>query len=110
MGVVRLKRLLCAALEAHMAGERPRPPEGSAVLWNAFLALSRARSVGPAGPNPIAFSEIEAWARLTRTPLEPHHVDILAAMDAVWIGRAYEGGTDKPKAPMSADAFDAFFG
>ena len=58
------------------------------ILWEAFQRLSRARSYGAAGPNPIGFPEIEAWMRLTRTPLEPHHVEVIEAMDAVWLNRA----------------------
>ena len=87
--MTRLHRLLCAALEAHLAGGKPRPPEGSGILWGAFLALSRARTCGPAGPNPISFTEIEAWSRLTRTPLEPQHVEIITAMDAIWMEKVY---------------------
>lgn len=87
---MELKRLLCRALKAHLAGGKARPPEGSGILWGAFLALSRTRSTGPNGPNPITFAEIEAWARLTRTPLEPRHVEILAAMDAIWMDKVYE--------------------
>ena len=85
----RLHRLMCAALEANLAGGKPRPPEGAGILWGAFLALSRTRTCGPTGPNPISFSEIEAWARLTRTPLEPRHVETLVEMDRLWMERAY---------------------
>ena len=53
------------------------------------MALSRARSCGPVGPNPISFPEIEAWARLMRTPLEPHHVEVLVTMDGVFTEHAY---------------------
>ncbi|GGG62755.1 hypothetical protein GCM10011415_06390 [Salipiger pallidus] len=41
------------------------------------------------GPNPISFPEIEAYCRLMRLPLEPHHVEAIRAMDAMWIDRAY---------------------
>ncbi|SLN19915.1 hypothetical protein ROJ8625_00697 [Roseivivax jejudonensis] len=80
---------LCAALRDHLAGGSARAPEGSSVLWNCFMTLSRARSCGPVGPNPISHSEIEAWARLMRMPLEPHHVAILTAMDAAYMQHAY---------------------
>ncbi|MEQ9225064.1 MAG: hypothetical protein RLO15_01810 [Parvibaculum sp.] len=87
--MVRLRKLLTRALEDHLAGGPPRPPEGAAVLWNAFNALSHARTLGPVGPNPIQPSEIESWARLMRMPLEPHHVAILAEMDRIWMRDAY---------------------
>lgn len=85
----RLQKHLTRALEAHLSGEPLRLPEGSAVLWNVFTGLSQSRTLGPAGPNPIQPSEIEAWARLMRMPLEPHHVAILAEMDRIWMRHAY---------------------
>ncbi|WP_162300876.1 phage tail assembly chaperone [Alkalilacustris brevis] len=57
-------------------------PAGAAPLWRAFLELSMARSWHQFGPNPISYQEIEAWARLKRWPLQPHHIDALRAMDA----------------------------
>ena len=87
--MTRLQRLLCASLKAHLDGGRALPPEGSGILWRAFLALSRTRSTGANGPNAITFTEIEAWSRLTRTPLEPHHVETLMAMDEVWMAKVY---------------------
>lgn len=87
--MTKLQRRLCTALEAHLDGGRPRPPEGASTLWNGFTALSRARSCGPVGPNPISYPEIAAWALLMRVPLEPRHVDILTAMDQIWMERAY---------------------
>ncbi|MGR3639085.1 phage tail assembly chaperone [Alterinioella nitratireducens] len=88
--MTRLQRLLCASLKAHLDGGRAMPPEGSGILWRAFLALSRTRGFSANGPCPISFAEIEAWMRLTRTPLEPHHVETLMAMDEVWMAKVYE--------------------
>ena len=93
----RISSRLSDALVAHLEGGKPRAPEGSSVLWNAFMALSRARSCGPAGPNPISYPEIAAYAQLMRVPLEPHHVEALAAMDEVWMGRAYRGAKGVPE-------------
>ncbi|MAZ27996.1 MAG: hypothetical protein CL868_13090 [Cytophagaceae bacterium] len=107
----RQRERLCAALKAHLAGGRPLAPEGSSPLWNGFMALSRARTCGPGGANPISFPEILAWARLMRVPLEPHHVEILTAMDQVWLQDFYGKATGKPPAtPLTAAAFDAWHG
>lgn len=95
----RLRKHLTRALEAHLAGEPLRLPEGGAVLWNAFTSLSRARSLGPVGPNPIAPSEIESWMRLMRMPLEPRHVAIIMEMDRIWMQNAYS----KNKAPEGVE-------
>lgn len=89
---MRLQRQLVRALEKHLDGGRSTPPPGGAVLWRAFGDLSRARSCGAAGPNPISFPEIEAYCRLMRLPLEPHQVQAVRAMDALWIERSYSRG------------------
>lgn len=94
--MIKLSTRLADALVLHLEGGKPRAPEGSSVLWNAFMALSRARSCGPAGPNPISYPEIAAYAELMRMPLEPHHVETLAAMDAVWMERVYRKAKGAP--------------
>ncbi|SFD16959.1 phage tail assembly chaperone [Salipiger profundus] len=115
-----LSKRLSAALMQHLEGGKPKAPEGSSILWNAFMALSRARTCGPMGPNPISYPEIAAWAQLMRMPLEPHHVEALAAMDAVWMKRAYRSDKSVPQGvkalpPRSEHAltpamFDVFAG
>ncbi|MGY6410047.1 MAG: phage tail assembly chaperone [Alkalilacustris sp.] len=80
-----LQERLCAALRAYLQGDRPQMPDGTGLLWEAFLDLSLARTYHAQGPNPISFIEIEAWARLTRTPLQPHHVRIIRAMDVTFM-------------------------
>lgn len=116
--IERLRDRLCAALQAHLAGELLDLPEGGVVLWNAFAALSAARNWHPIGPNPFGFAEIEAWSRLMRQPLEPHHVAILRAMDDAWLEakieelRQAKAGPSrrKPAAPLTAEMFDHVFG
>lgn len=78
----RLEKLLCAGLRRNLEkGGRPSIPAGGELLWRWFTDLSAARGWGAAGPNPISFSEIAAYARLTSWPIEPRHVAILQAMD-----------------------------
>jgi hypothetical protein len=85
-GFDRLKRQLVEALACNLRTGRPvTVPEAGRLLWSAFIELDGTRGFGEAGPQPIAFAEIEAWCRLKRTPLEPHHVDALRAMDAAMI-------------------------
>lgn len=78
-----------------------RPPEGAEVLWAAFQRLSRARTSGAAGPNPITFSDIHAWMRITRTPLSPAHVQIIERMDQAYLERAYERSNVPAGTPVS---------
>jgi len=87
----RLRRQLVEALEAHLRTSRPvAVPEAGRLLWRAFHELDATRGYGQSGPQPITSAEIEAWCRLTRTPLEPHHVGILRAMDAALVKHVVE--------------------
>ena len=96
----RLSRQLCAAVTAALSGARVRPPEAGRPLWNAFQRLNATRTYHMAGPNPISFAEIEAFARLMRQPLEPWHVTILMDMDAAWLTQA----TARAKVPEGVKA------
>lgn len=112
-GTSLLLRLAAAVTQA-----KPQIPEAGRVLWRIFVELSATRTYHMAGPNPVGFAEIEAYARLHRWPLAPHHVAILRAMDDAWLKHAYAKigkgkGQNLPTGsdqPISAGAFDAVFG
>lgn len=115
----KLQKLMCAALRRALAGGRANPPEGGLILWNGFAVLSRARRVGPGGPEGIPYSEIRAWGELMAIPLEPRHVAIICAMDSVWLENARSlpptpsGVKPLPpvsKHPLSAALLDAMTG
>lgn len=104
---MNLSDQMVTALQAHMASGNPRIPEAGRVLWQAFVALSRSRSYGGMGPNPISFGEMEAWCRLMRMPLEPHHVEIICALDQAWLRSE---PPPKPRGGLTPGAFDAVVG
>ena len=102
---VQLTGLLVDALRDHLAtGAAPSIPDAGKLIWQAFVALSRSRSYSSAGPNPINFQEIEAWCRLMRIPLGPHHVEMICALDQAWL-RADE--KPRVKGNLTASVFDA---
>ena len=116
----RLRPQLVAALKAHLAsGSKPVVLEAGELLWLAFGELSATRTTGFAGPNPITYAEIEAWARLNRWPLQPHHVAVIRALDDAFIEHVY---AQRPGVPggkvalrssghaVNPAAFDAVFG
>ena len=111
-----LQKQLCEALTRHLAkNERPAIPEAGRVFWSIFVYLAKTRRYGVHGPHPISYEEIEAYARLNRWPLQPHHVEIIRSMDETWLKHARpmdEGhsGRRGPAQPMNAAAFDAVFG
>ena len=113
----RLRRQMVDALERHLAGGPLRVPEAGRLVWGWFVALSGARGYGFAGPNPIGFAEIAAYAALTRQPMRPDHVELLRALDATWL-QHQAGGSSAPAVgsarapaqPVTPAVFDAVFG
>lgn len=83
----RLKRQMVDALLQNLRrrDDLPNVPEAGVLLWRAFLDLDGTRTFSAQGPSPIAYAEIEAWARLMGYALRPWHVDVLRAMDAALI-------------------------
>lgn len=117
-GFDRLKAQLVDAVKSRVEGDRhPALPEAGVMLWNIFGSLAARRSYHLGGPNPISFAEMLAWSNVFRTPLEPHHVEILVAMDQAWIEavnarnhRAAGGEASAPRGhKLTADVFDQLF-
>lgn len=112
----RLRSQLIAALERHLAGKPPCIPEAGRLAWSWFSDLCRTRTWHMAGPNPISHAEIEAYARLYRWPLEPRHIELIMALDRIWLDHVQmqrDGATSKmPRSSgqaITATAFDAVF-
>jgi hypothetical protein len=118
--MARLQKVLCATLEALLAGRKPRLPDAGLDILDAFLALSRARTYHASGPNPITWEAIAACSQLMRRPLPPHHAQIIMALDDVWMkdaarrmGAQAAGTPTAPMVsatPLSAGLFDAMTG
>jgi hypothetical protein len=116
----RLDRQLSDAMKEHLiTGKPPRIPEAGRLLWSLFVEISASRTYHAAGPHRLAFAEIEAWARLHRWALEPHHIETICELDRAWLEHApakrrqATSGTRtfNQKGPaMTAAMFDAVFG
>lgn len=116
----KLQARLCDALAESLGGRRPVLPAGGELLWLWFLDLNRTRTYHAAGPNPLQYTEIKAYAALSGWPIEQHHVAILVAMDEAWLGYFRRSSTQTPdgvkimppisKRPISAGLVDAMFG
>lgn len=90
------KDALATALKGHLRdGKPPQLPEGAVIFWNIFMQIAATRTHHGHGPLAISYQEIEAWARLNRHPLQPHHVDILRAMDDAWLDHALSKLTER---------------
>lgn len=122
--MTRLNALLCAELKRQLEAKGRcailRIPSGGDLLWRWFLDLSRTRRAGFAGPEPISYSEIEAYGRVAGWPIEPRHVAILCAMDEVWLEHVQKRAAPLPDGmkasppvsttPLTAGMVDAIFG
>ncbi len=63
----------------------PEVPEAGTDLWDWFWDIRAGVPSGFNGPDVIAHTELEAWARLTRTTLQPVHIRLLRALDQQFI-------------------------
>jgi hypothetical protein len=59
----------------------PEIPAALEHLWQWFCELSGSRSGNGGGPNPIAYSDIAAWAALTGRLPAPRDVHAIVALD-----------------------------
>lgn len=116
----RLERQLGTGLTAILQGKSAPAmnPEAGRLAWGWFVDLHQTRTHGFAGPNPISFAEIEAYARLHRWPLAARHIDLIIALDRAYLAHANHsshltGGNPQPRGSeqkLSPAAFDAVFG
>jgi hypothetical protein len=89
------------AVVARMTGrtvneDSPKLPREMRYLWRTFLSLHRARTSNGWGPNPITWSEMDAFCRLTGSPLDPWEAEAVRALDEAFLevaAGANEGAT-----------------
>ncbi len=54
-------------------------------VWVAFCVLSNQRQSGMSGANPLSFSEIDTWMKLTNSVLKPRDIDLLIRLDQTYM-------------------------
>lgn len=62
----------------------PDIPAALSHIWEWFCELSATRSGNGAGPNPISYSEVMAWALLTGRAPSPRDVRAIMELDAAF--------------------------
>lgn len=63
----------------------PEFPHYCQHLWDTFIDMSKGRTYGMSGPNPLSWEGIKAWCDLNRIVLSSHEVDIIKAVDMLWV-------------------------
>lgn len=75
---------------ARQTGRRPKDLDGPEIpleltyLWGWFQELSATRGSNGFGPNPISYTEIGTWARLTGTIIQPMEVRLIMTLDGLF--------------------------
>lgn len=79
-----------------------------------FLELSGQRTGTGYGPNPIQFTELQAWMMVTGRTLLPWEVRAILAMDRMFLVRSAElakpADQQTVEQPLTPTLFDGMFG
>lgn len=81
----------------------PPFPAALAYLWRAYLRLRRRCGSGFSGPQPVGWTEIYAFAQLSGIVLAPWEIDLIEAVDDLYLRR---GTAPKKPGADSASASD----
>lgn len=86
-GATKREHLEAAAAHGNRSPELDGPPCPAALeyLWFWFGELSMARPAGQWGMASIGYSDIAAWARLTRRWPDPFEVSCILALDRAFL-------------------------
>ena len=79
--------------------QEPEVPFAGEHLWAWFWEVAEARTSNGFCLLPLSWADIEAWARLTATPLSPYEALTLRRMDAAYLS-AHAESTKKDKEPL----------
>jgi hypothetical protein len=107
--VTRVQGLLCAALKDHLAtGDPPQVPLAGVAFWRAFAALCEGRSYHAHGPQCLDLDSIARQGVLMGLPWRAAHVEIIRALDRVWMAWAAKPH-QRVLGPLTPEIFDAMF-
>jgi len=65
----------------------PECPDAVEYLWKWFIELDNARGGNGFGLNPISYTELLAWATMTRANPSPWEVATLKRIDALFLSQ-----------------------
>lgn len=63
-------------------------PDALLYLWEWFYELSNGRQYGEFGPMPLSFTEIKAWADLSKAEPDAWEVKVIKQLDRLFLTEA----------------------
>jgi hypothetical protein len=70
-------------------------PEQFAILWHDFFDLHNTRTSNGYGVNPISYTEIDAWVRLTGNDLTSEECRLIKIIDTIYLNVTAEAQKEK---------------
>ena len=86
-------------LASEEAVDEPEVPFAGEHPWAWFWEMAEARTSNGFCLLPLSWADIEAWARLTATPLSPYEVMTLRRMDAAYLSAHAEATKKRKEVP-----------
>ena len=71
-------------------GPEAEIPDAAIHVWEWFWSLSSRRGFTDSGLQPLAFTEIDAWARRMRIAINPEEIELITAMDDAMLAASAE--------------------
>lgn len=72
-------------------------------LWQWFMHLHQGRQEGYAGPVPLSWGDMAAWAKMVAAEPRPAEWRIIRAMDEAYLSACHELAQRERQASQSAD-------
>lgn len=83
-----------AAAKAKLIG--PPCPAAAEHIWGWFRALDAGRGGNGFGPNPLAWAELESFARVQGLRFTPFELELLRGLDHAWLTAQAKAQEKKP--------------
>lgn len=86
---------MAAELEAELA--TPPFPAPVAYVWQAWFRIRRRKAQGINGYEPIGWGDIDAFMRRARVHLDPFDIELIEAIDDVFLVKQAEQASDRDR-------------
>lgn len=63
----------------------PFPPYRTEYLWRLFIDVGSCRGINESGPQPISWSELDAWGRVNGLNLTSYEVEAIRKLDSRYL-------------------------